>query len=48
MNLFLIVTKNHPHEIKSAKIRFIAQRREILAPVIKVEVILRLLELNYL
>lgn len=43
---FLIIAKNQPREIMSAQIRFIAQRREILAQVIKVEVVLRPLELN--
>ena len=45
---FLIITKNQPREIEFAKIRLIAQRREILAQVITVEVVLRLLELHYL
>ena len=45
---FLIIAENQPREIKSTKIRLVAQRREILAQVIKVEVVLRLLELNHL
>lgn len=43
--LFLVITKNQPREIKSAKIRLITQRREILTQVIKVEVVLRFFKL---
>lgn len=44
---FLIIAENQPREIESAKISLIAQRREILAQVIKVEIVLRLFELNH-
>ncbi|WP_305482210.1 hypothetical protein, partial [Paramuribaculum intestinale] len=40
------MAKNQPCEIKSTKIRLVAQRREIFAQIIEVKVVLRLLELH--
>ena len=44
--LLLVIAKNQPCEIKSTKIRLVAQRREIFAQIIEVKVVLRLLELH--
>ena len=46
--LLLIIAENQPRELQPAQIRLIAQRREILAQVINVEVILRPLKLHHL